>query len=422
VTPHRVFSLLAIVFVFATVAEAAPRQTAPPASAGRLRVFLDCDDCNDDYVRREIEFIDYVRDRKEADLHVLVTTQDTAAGGEEWVFKFIGLGRFNGVNDELRYTSQQTTTDAEERVGYTRILKLGLVRYVTSTPVADRLQIVYKGEPTVKQTGAKPARSDPWNFWVFRIQAGGSFEGEQREKTNSYSGSLTANRVTDAWKVNTSIELDFEDEHFTLSDGERLVDRAHDHEANALVVKSLGEHWAAAVRGRAASSTFLNQDEAFRIGAGVEYSFFPYRASATKELTAQLTVGVNHFNYMERTIYGKDDESLGDAQFIISFDVTQPWGSSDVTLQTLTYLHDTARHRLELDGEMDVRLFKGFAVNVGGSISRIRDQIYLPAGDATDEEILLRRRQLATNYRYEFNFGLSYTFGSIFNNIVNTRF
>ena len=71
-----------------------------PASE-KLRVFLDCDECDDDYVRREIEFIDYVRDRKEADVHILVTTQDTAGGGEEWVFKFIGLGRFQGVNDEL---------------------------------------------------------------------------------------------------------------------------------------------------------------------------------------------------------------------------------------------------------------------------------------------------------------------------------
>jgi hypothetical protein len=57
-----------------------------------------------------------------------------------------------------------------------------------------------------------------------------------------------------------------------------------------------------------------------------------------------------------------------------------------------------------------------------GGWSRIRDQIYLRAGEATDEEILLRRRQLATGYRYRFSAGLSYTFGSIFNNVVNTRF
>ena len=425
---RRRVSAFAFLILIATVATSAAAQQAAPVapvapSGDRLRVFLDCDDCDSDYVRREIEFIDYVRDRKEADLHILVTTQDTASGGEEWVFNFIGLGRFNGLNDELKYTSLQTSTDAEERAGYTRVLKLGLVRYVSSTPIAEKLQVVYKGEPGARDApAAAGARSDPWNFWVFRIRAGGSFEGEEREKFHNYSGSFTGNRVTERWKVNTAVNLNFRENHFTLSDGEKLVDTSRAHQATALVVKSLGEHWAAAGRGRAASTTFLNQDRAFRAGAGVEYSFFPYRASATKELTAQLTFGVNRFDYIERTIYGKDSETVGDAQFILGFDLTQPWGNTDVTLETLAYLHDTSRHRLELDGEIDVRLFKGFALNLGGSISRVRDQIYLRAGDATDEEILLRRRQLATDYRYEFSVGFSYTFGSIFNNIVNTRF
>ena len=421
--PRGVTAFALVALLIACASSAVAQQAVPQPRAGdRLRVFLDCDDCDGVYVRREIEFIDYVRERKEADVHILVTTQDTASGGEEWVFKFIGLGRFNGVNDELKFTSLQTSTDDEERAGYTRVLKLGLVRYVTSTAIADRLQVVYKGVPREQETRGPGPRADPWNFWIFRVEGSGSFQGEQREKAHNYSAQFSGNRVTEAWKINTSFELDFEEDHFTLNDGERLVDKAHDHEANVLVVKSLGDHWSAAVRGRAASSTFLNQDRAYRIGAGVEYSVFPYRVSARKELTAQLTLGANHFDYVERTIYGKDRETVGDAQFIVSFDVTQPWGSSDVTLETLTYLHDPRRHRLELDGELDARLFKGFSLNVGGSISRIRDQIYLEVGDATDEEILLRRRQLATDYRYEFSIGFSYTFGSIFNSIVNTRF
>ena len=95
--PRGVTAFPLVALLIACSSAAAAQQAAPQTRAGdRLRVFLDCDDCDGDYVRREIEFIDYVRDRKEADLHILVTTQDTASGGEEWVFKFIGLGRFNG--------------------------------------------------------------------------------------------------------------------------------------------------------------------------------------------------------------------------------------------------------------------------------------------------------------------------------------
>jgi hypothetical protein len=52
----------------------------------------------------------------------------------------------------------------------------------------------------------------------------------------------------------------------------------------------------------------------------------------------------------------------------------------------------------------------------------LRDQLYLSKGGATNDEILLQRRQLSTSYSYFAGVSLSYTFGSIFNNVVNPRF
>ena len=65
---------------------------------------------------------------------------------------------------------------------------------------------------------------------------------------------------------------------------------------------------------------------------------------------------------------------------------------------------------------------RGLSFNVEGSASRLRDQLSLPKRDATDEEVLLRLRQLQSGYEYELQVGLTYTFGSIFNTIVNPRF
>jgi hypothetical protein len=61
-------------------------------------------------------------------------------------------------------------------------------------------------------------------------------------------------------------------------------------------------------------------------------------------------------------------------------------------------------------------------LNVNGGVERIKDQIHLARGGATDEEVLLRRRELGTEWRYRLGLSLSYTFGSIFNNVVNPRF
>jgi len=394
-----------------------------PAAAGaqeRVRVFLDCGPCDFNYLRQEIQFVDYVRDRADADVHVLTTTQGTGGGGTEYVFKFIGLGRFAGMDDELRYSSLQTTTRDERRAGYTRILKLGLVRYVAATGIADQFTLVYR-PPDATDLPLTPDR-DPWNLWTFRVRGSGSVNGEKSSSSQSFNTSFSANRTTDQWKLNSNLNLNFRENSYTLSDGETVIDNSHDHNASVLLVKSLGDHWAAAVRGRWGSATFVNQDRSLRAGGGIEYSFFPYQLSARKELTAQLTLGINQFDYIDRTIYDKDDEVVADAFFITRFNAQQPWGSAGISFETSTYLHDPERHRLVLDGGIDVRIFKGFSLNADGSASRIRDQLYLKAGEATDEEILLRRRQLATGYRFRFSMGFSYTFGSIFNNVVNTRF
>ena len=120
-TGHRqprvqAFVCLSLTLLLAAVALAqgappvAPSQT-PAAGATRpsLRVFLDCNNCDEEYLRQNVQFIDYVRDRTVADLHVLVTTQDTGGGGASWVVKFIGLGRWQGQDRSLAFSTPSTT-------------------------------------------------------------------------------------------------------------------------------------------------------------------------------------------------------------------------------------------------------------------------------------------------------------------------
>lgn len=411
---------LVVACALAWLAAAAPAQAQEPDRHGPLRVFLDCGRCDFDFIRREIAFVDYVRDPKEAEVHILVTTQPTASGGTEFLFQFIGLGRFAAVDDEARYLSSQLESEDERRNGYTRIIKLGLVRYVISTAPAENLQLIYR--PGQSPASGPAVVNDPWSFWVFRIRGNGSVNGEQSNSANQLSTFLSANRTTEAWKINMSASLNYRVNRYTLSDGEKVRDESYDHNVGGIAAKSLGDHWAAAMRARIGGSTYLNQDRAARVAAGVEFNVFPYAESSRRQLTVQFVAGINSFRYHETTIYGKNSETAGDGVLVASFDVRKPWGSSGVSFEASSYFHDPGRHRLVVDGDIDIRVFKGFSVNVGGSASRVRDQLYLKAGEATDEEILLRRRQLATAYRYRLQAGVSYTFGSIFNNVVNPRF
>jgi len=69
-----------------------------------------------------------------------------------------------------------------------------------------------------------------------------------------------------------------------------------------------------------------------------------------------------------------------------------------------------------------IRVFKGLSLTLNLEAARINDQLNLRKGELSEAERLLRLREQATGYEVQTGIGLSYTFGSIYNNIVNPRF
>ena len=107
-----------------------------------LKVFLDCRRCDDDYIRNQITFINYVIDRQEAQLHLLITSQHTASGGREYTLYFIGQADFAGKNDTLLFNTYQDDTDDIIREKLVSIMKLGLVSYVSRTPMLSFTSVI----------------------------------------------------------------------------------------------------------------------------------------------------------------------------------------------------------------------------------------------------------------------------------------
>jgi hypothetical protein len=417
-------TLLTITFLLIHNA-AAFAQTPTPPAAQPLRVFLDCSACDFDFLRTEIKYIDYVRDRKDADVHVLVTTQRNSSGGEDFQLEYIGAGRFEGQTRTLRYVSAGTDTSDERRRGFSRTFGLGLVPYLFETEAIERMQVQYEvpiEEQNVPPTSASAAR-DPWNLWVYRAGMSFNVDGERASTGSGIRANFSANRTTDIWKLSVTGSGDYNQDTFTLSDGREINSVSKNWSVRTLGIRSLGsDHWAAAARASIGASTFENRDLAIRSAAGIEYSFFPYSESTRRALYAQYTLGVNRLTYDQVTIYDKLQEIVYDQNFQATLAMRQPWGSTRVGVEAASYLHDLSLHRMEIEGRLDVRLFRGFSVSVNGNASRVRDQIYLPKGGASDEEILLRLRRLQSGYRYGLSVGFNYQFGSIFNNVVNPRF
>jgi hypothetical protein len=416
-----VLGLLASPAVFAQTPPQPPAQppAQDPAQAARLRVFLDCYECDLDYLRQTVGFVDYMRERTDADLHVLVTTQSTGGGGRAWTIEVIGLGRFVGHDHVYQFSTPQTATSDERRREFARMFKISLVDYSADTAAMAELDVTWRAPAA--GTPAEP-QDDPWDYWVFRTNASGNSSGEQLSSSRSYRFSFAASRVTEAWKITSSVSTSVSRTDFTLDDGSVVESERDSWSTSGLVVKSLGPKWSIGGRGSMSHSSFSNTDRAVSFAPGIEFDFFPYAESTRRSLTVQYTIGAFRNDYREITVFDKLSETVPNHSVIVSLGLRQPWGSLGGYTSVSQHLNHTDRYRMSVSGSTDVRLFRGFSFNVYASYDKIRDQISLQKGSATRDEVLLRLRQLSTNYSYYLSFGFSYSFGSIYNNIVNPRF
>lgn len=416
--------LLAGILVFAVPSLQAQKAQLPPSSPAdtteQLRLFLDCasSGCDFDFLRTELTWVNYVRDRTAAQVHVISTSLGTGSGGQEVTFKFIGLKEFAGVDDEVHYTTAQGASSDEQRREYTRVLKIGLARYLLRTRYGTNLVLNYQAP---RQTGPiKPVR-DPWNFWVFGVSANGHLSGESQSKSSYWSGNLSARRTTEQWKVNLGFSGSTSSNSFDLGDGSTYHADSHAWYGSGLVVRSLGPHLSAGLTFGGYSSTQDNVDHNLRVAPTIEYDVFKYAEFSRRRLLASYSIGINHYEYRELTIYDKTKETPATQSLALSYATRAPWGNANVGMSASNYLADFHKNRMSIYGGMSVRIVKGLQFSYNASYSRVRDQITLPKGDATDEEVLLRLRQQRTSYRASGYLSLSYTFGSVFNNIVNPR-
>lgn len=148
----------------------------------RLAVFLDCGFCDGTFIRQEMTYVDYVRDREVADVHVLVTRENTGAGGAAHTFDLLGQGAFAGMDYSTVNTTRVGATEAERRGGILRTLQAALVPYLLRTSVGERLTVGV--EPLAgTETGQAAPRDDPWHNWTIEVYADGGADFESRQKS-----------------------------------------------------------------------------------------------------------------------------------------------------------------------------------------------------------------------------------------------
>ena len=381
-----------------------------------VRIFLDCQSCDMNYTREQITFVNFVRDVKEAQVYILITQQNAGSGGSQFTFSFQGLENFRGMNDTLVYTSNPDETSPIVREKKTNMLQLGLMRYVAKTPVFSEIEIKHNSELEQEQV------VDKWNNWVFAISTEPQFQSEESDKQFELRNSLNITKVTPDIKIELEMDQNYSQRRVIDDEGGDTTYVSNEFQGDNLFVKSLGEHWSAGIKWNIGSSTRENYDLRTDLLPSLEYNLFPYSEATHRQLRFLYSVGIQYNNYVDSTIYNQVDESLLKQELNIAFQVQEKWGSINLALLGSTYLNDFSKNRLELISSLNLRIFKGLNLQIFGGVAYLNDQINLKKGGISEADRLLELRELSTQYRIQGGIGLSYTFGSIYNNVVNPRF
>ena len=395
------------------------------ATAQSLRVFLDCQFfCDTQFIKEELPIVDFLNERTQADVHVLHARQTTAAGGSLITLTFLGQRDYTALSDTLTYATNADATRDESRRALLHTLTIGLSRYLARAGLSDKL-VISAVKNTAQEGPSNSIEDDPWNYWVFSIGGSGSVNGQETTKFIRRRANLSANRTTEELKVRISGNISDSESEFDTGD-EIIKNSTNSERLSAQIVKSIGGQWAVGANASVSTSSFQNTKLQMEIGPAIEYDFFPYSQSTRKFLTVQYNIRLSRRQYDELTIFALDEETILRHSLGVSLRLSQKWGSASISTSLNHMLTNFERsltdsYNLGFFASANVRLFRGFSFNTFASYNRIRDQIDLPSTEATKDEILLRSIQLPTGYSYFVNFGFTYRFGSIFNNVVNPR-
>lgn len=393
----------------------------------RPRVFLDCSGprCDSTYFRTEIDWVDWVLDRRDADIQLIITSLSTGAGGREFQLDFLGVEGYEGYRDGLTFVTLPTDTEREELDGLVHVIEVGMAGFASQTGRRGLVEV----RPLSDTGGAGLGRmaspgevEDPWNLWVFRVNGSMNIDGEATRETRRVDGSFNAARVTPTWKMNFRGRVNYNRRQIELTDEPDFVNTQTDWSFNQLVVYSVAEHWSVGVRGEVGRVVRANQRFRWEFTPAVEYSFFPYEEANRQSLTAFYQVGPAFRDYIDPTVYGETEETRFEQALEVEFAKRQPWGDAWISLRGSHFLHDLDLYNVSMRGNLDFRVVRGLNLRAQGNVAWVQDQIYLAGEGASSEEELLNLVLRAQSFNYGVELGFSFQFGSVFNNVVNNRF
>lgn len=394
----------------------------------KLKIYLDCNFCDMPYLIQEMDEIDFVRNPDDAQIYVLVRTQQTGSGGTTYQLEYTGQKEFEHISNTISFSVPSTSTSSEIREKMRNVLSAGLLTYRSEHRQnlwhenKEQEKLALAGKVVVKNdTVAEEEEKDAWNNWVFNLGVNAQMNGEESSKSTNYGFNFSSKQVTKKHKFYVRGEFNSDRSEYNTA----FFDTVYIKRSKNLKISesiNLNEHWSLGAFVEVGGSDYENKELYLSVKPAIEYSFFEYKEASKKQITVSYRIGRLYNDYNERTVFNKTTESRWEHSLNLGGRVIQKWGNISGEIEYKGMLDESSLYAFFFFTRASVRLFKGFSFNIDGTYEITRNLINIAGGGVSQDQLLLRQKQLQSGYNFYTSVGFTYSFGSLYNAIVNPRF
>ena len=242
----------------------------------KIKAYLDCR-CDENYIKQETSFLEYVRDQDLADVEIFVRDVSNPAGSRAFEIKIDGNNEYQELSSSTTLNGYSNDTSSTLRTKLVNKLKLALVPFLDKASYALKLDVGSDFNDSI-------TNDDKWKNWVFELSGSYNNDKEESRQTNQYEVQFEIDKLTEDWRIGAEITRRESNRKFVSNDNEYSSTRKTTS-FNGRVIRSISDHFSAGAFFGVFQNTYENIDLNRYIAPAVEYSFYPYRDVLSKEIT-----------------------------------------------------------------------------------------------------------------------------------------
>lgn len=396
-----------------------------PLARNKLNIYLDCKECDVEYIKNNLKIINYVETYQSADVYVQVTSIGTGDGGKEYKINCYGQEKFSATNVSIPLILPADVTKDTERSTILKNIRIGLGPFLLQTPYKSCLDLVcFDLDGGGSEEMDFVEESDPFRNWKFAIGGSGTLNHDQYSKNYMLTGMLDITKLNDNIKILSKNTFSLSEDWIktTIYDSTYLdYDITRLITSNNLFVKSLGSRNRCGIGGVASfdmnTNSYIKRQISF--GPAFEYNLFPYDLASDKYFIFRYNF-IYEMNNYDTTLFSGLNRDMFSHGLLMHYYYIHKGTEIDGTVSASNYLDDPRIFSVGAYFGVTITPDKlqGFSLQLGLGASYSQNPVSVEEYPEDPKGYVMPDNGLS----YSSIFTITYRFGSRNNNYVNPRF